>query len=55
MEIELTLNMGASTEEPALPYSKAFNSCGKILLRHIWGGKESREGVRLAKNLFFSA
>lgn len=48
------MNSGAKTADPALPYSKAFISCGRILCLHMADGKESNDGVKLLKNLFFS-
>lgn len=50
----ITLKRGPSTAEPADPYSKAFNNCGRILcLQYCWG-KESNDELRDVKNRFCS-
>lgn len=49
------LNIGASTAEPASPYSNAVISCGKIFWRHTLSGKLSNWLVNAPKKRFFSA
>jgi len=50
-----TLNSGARTAAPALPYSNALMSCGKILSLQNDVGKESSDDGRLLKKLLFAS
>ena len=54
LNFTLTLNKGASTEEPAFPYSNAMTSCGNILCLENASGNVSKTGERSLKNLIFS-
>lgn len=51
----ITLNIGASTAEPASPYSNAVINCGKIFWRQTLSGKLSNWLVNEPKKRFFSA
>lgn len=50
-----TLNRGAKTAEPALPYSNALMSCGNTLSLQNDVGNKSRDEGRLLKKLFFAS
>jgi len=50
-----TLNKGARTAEPALPYSNALINCGKMLSLQNDVGNKSRDDGRLLKKLFLAS
>jgi len=50
-----TLNNGAKTADPALPYSNALMSCGRMLNLQNDVGNRSRDDGRLLKKLFFAS